>query len=98
MDPAGPPLRTVGCAAQIELAKVARTEWNSQMRRGRKQRDVCGSGWRTRPRRDGQRWRAIYRHGRLHQARPRDPGETAPALDSQIYGLFLTAPGRWFRG
>ena len=51
MDPARAALRTLGCAAQIELGKVARSEWKSQMRRGRERRDVRGSERRTRARR-----------------------------------------------
>src|SRR5882762_4040936 len=92
MDPARAAFGTVGCAAQIELGKVARFEWQPRMCRGRERRDVCGPGRRTRARRNGERWCEIYRHRRLHQARLGDIGEAASALDSQVYGVLLKPP------
>src|SRR3979490_1489670 len=91
MDPARAAFGTVGCAAQIELGKVARFEWQPRMCRGREQRNVCGPGGGTRARRDGERWREIYRHRGLHQARLGNIGEAASALDSQAYRVFLIA-------
>jgi len=91
MDPARAAFGTVGCAAQIDLGKVARFEWEPQMRRGREQRNVRGPGRRTRARRNGERWREIYRHRRLHQARFGNIGEAASAMDSQAYRVFLIA-------
>jgi hypothetical protein len=91
MDPARAAFGTVGCAAQIELGKVARFEWQPHMRRGREQRNVCGLGGGTRARRNGERWREIYRDRRLHQARLGNIGEAASALDSQAYRVFLIA-------
>src|ERR1700674_1432874 len=87
-----PALWAMGCAAQIELEKVTWPEWKSQMHRGRKRRDVRGSGGRTRARCDGEGWRGVPRHGSLHQARLGDAGEAASALDPQIYVVLLTEP------
>lgn len=62
------------------------------MHSGLELRDIRGSGWRTRARRDDEGWRGVHRHGRLYQARPGDVGKATPALDPQIYGVFLTVP------
>ena len=89
-DSTDPVLRAVGCAAQIELGKVARPERKSEMRGGRERRDVCGSGRRTRARHDDEGWRRIHRLRRVHEACTRDAGKASPALDSQIHRVFLT--------
>src|SRR5712691_2368269 len=92
MDAARAALRTMGCAAQIELEKVAWSEWRPQVRCGCERRDVRGSGRGTRARRDDEGRREVHRHGRLHQASIGNNRKAAPALDSQSYGVFLTAP------
>ncbi len=92
MDPAREALRTVGCATQIGLEKVARSERGSQMRRGRERRDICGFRRRTRARLDDKRRRGVHRHGRVHQASFGNARKATTALDSQVYGVFLTAP------
>ena len=56
------------------------------MRGGRKRRDVRRSRRRTHSRSDDERWRGVHRLRRVHKARVGNAGETAPALDSQIYG------------
>ncbi len=92
MDSARTTLRTMGCAAQIELEKVAWPEWRPQVRCGCERRDVRRSGRGTRARRDDEGRREVHRHGRLHQASFGNNRKAAPAVDSQSYGLFLTAP------
>ena len=59
------------------------------MRGGRKQRDIRGSGRGTRSRGDDERWRGVHRLRRIHKALTGNAGETEPALDSQIYEVFL---------
>lgn len=59
------------------------------MRGGRKQRDIRGSGRRTRSRSDDERWCGVHRLRRLHKALAGNAGETEPALDSQIYKMSL---------
>lgn len=91
MDTARPALGTMGCIPQIGLAEIPLQEWETQMRGGRKRRDVRRSGRRKRSRRNDERWRRVHRLRRIHEARVGNAGETAPALDSQIYGVFLVA-------
>src|SRR5580692_289348 len=92
MDSARTALRTLGCTAHIELATITRLESKQQMRGGREWRDVRGPARRTRARRNGEGWRGVHRHGRVHQAHLGSARETATALDSQIYGMLLIAP------
>jgi hypothetical protein len=92
MDTARAAFGAVGCAPQIELGEIPLYEWETQMRGGRKRRDVRRSGRRTRSGSDDERWCGVHRLGRIHKARVGNAGETAPALDSQGYGVFIAAP------
>ena len=91
MDAPRPAFGAVGCVPQIGLAEIPLQEWETQMRGGRKRRDVRRSGRRKRSRSNDERWRRVHRLRRIHEARVGNPGETAPALDSQIYGVLLVA-------
>jgi hypothetical protein len=89
VDAARPDFRTMGWSPQSELGEIPLYERKTQMRRGRKQRDIRGSGRRTRSRSDDERWCGVHRFRRVHKALAGDAGETEPALDSQIYEVFL---------
>ena len=84
----------MGWSPQSELGKIPLYERKTEMRGGRKQRDIRGSGRRTRPRSDDERWRGVHRLRRVHKALAGNAGETEPALDSQIYEVFLAEPLR----
>ena len=92
MDAARAALRTMGCAAQIELEKVAWPEWRPPVRRGYERCDVRRFGRGTRARRDDEGRREVHRYGRIHQASSGNNRKATAAVDSQSYGAFLTAP------
>ena len=89
MDAPRPAFGAVGCVPQIGLAEIPLQEWETEMRGGRKRRDVRRSGRRNRSRGNDERWRRVHRLRRIHEARIGNAGETAPAVDSQIYGVFF---------
>jgi len=89
VDAARPAFRAMGWSPQSELGEIPLYERKTQMRGGRKQRDVCGSGGRTRSRSDDERWCGVHRLRGIHKALAGNAGETEPTLDSQIYEVFL---------
>jgi hypothetical protein len=89
VDFARPALRAMGCSPQRELGEIPLYERKAQMRGGREQRDIRGSGRRARSRSDDARWCGVHRLRRIHKALAGNAGETEPALDSQIYEVFL---------
>jgi hypothetical protein len=82
----------MGWSPQSELGEIPLYERKTQMRGGRKQRDIRGSGRRTRSRSDDERWCGVHRLRSIHKALAGNAGETEPALDSQIYEVFLAEP------
>jgi hypothetical protein len=89
VDAARPAFRAMGGTPQSELGEIPLYERKTQMRGGCKQRDIRGSGRRTRSRRDDERWRGVHRLWRIHKALAGNAGKTEPALDSQIHEVFL---------
>jgi len=79
----------MGWSPQSDLGEIPLYERKTQMRGGCKQRDIRGSGRRTRSRSDDERWRGVYRLRRIHKALAGNAGEAEPALDSQLYEVFL---------
>jgi hypothetical protein len=92
VDAARPNFRTMGWSPQSELGEIPLYERKTQMRGGPKQRDIRGSGRRTRSRSDDERWCGVHRRRRIHKALAGNAGETEPTLDPQIYEVLLAEP------